>query len=397
MEPWENVYSAPQPAVVAAAPAMPNLGGLANAFDAQKQTAAQSQLLTDEQFKQINSLIDPSDNLAAAKYAQALQGNAPQLKFDTNATGIGTGIMQGLGNAVNNTLAIRNYKQQKELGQQAYGAYQADRQRQIELANQQVQAQALQRQTQVEWVKKNRPDLLGLFEIGTPEQRGAIITKEIGAEYKPIEAKAESDSKIAADQAKLNWQRERFHALTGKYPEQIFAEGNQGALTPQVQSAWKYVYDADAPKDALDFKQRFAQVGAAVEGYRGAKIDNETRGERNQAGLDSTLLSNSVQQVNLKYADALKQADKLLAEGKVEEAQKLKTNLQEGRARYDQAVQKYDQMTDGQVALFNSQMDAIGLPYKLPPKGKLSAVTKDGKVTQFYDPYTGKVTTPQGN
>lgn len=360
--------------------------GLDNSFAAQSQQAQQALDLTDAQYKLISQLQDPSTSLAYQQRAATAGANVPQMRFG------GNDFAEGLGNGINNFYAMKGYNQQQQTFKDIATQQHAYQQNMLQMAQQQIQADANRRAGG----KKELPiGLQSSYQYLSPEAQDKVladeINKRLNVSYKPIEAEAESKATIQADQAKLNWQRERFHALTGTYPEKLFAMGNQGALTPQMQSAWKYVYNSDPPKDALDFQERYAKVASSVEGAKGAAIDNQTRGQQNQAGLDSTLLDNATKQVNLKYAEALKQADMLVAQGKADEAQKLKENLDQGMLRFNQATQQYAQMTQGQISLFNSQMKAIGLPYELPDKEELKAVTKDGKVTQFYDPYTGQV------
>ena len=352
--------------------------GTGNAFDAQSQQAQQALALTDDQYKLISQLQNPQNSLAYQRQAAAAAGNVPQLRFG------GETFAEGLGNGINNYFGMRGYQQQQQGYKDIMQQQQAYQQQQANDYRTQLMAQQTRRQ---KGGQKLPTSLRDIYSALDPSAQDKLLSDTAGKQL-------DSSSIIQASQDKLNWQRERFKALTGTYPEQVFAMGNQGALTPQMQSAWKYVYEADPPKDALDFQKRYSETANTVEGAKSAVIDNQTRGQRNQANLDGSLLENSYKQVNLKYAEALKQADLLVAQGKAEEASKLKENLDGGMARFNQAMQQYEQMTPGQISLFNAQMKAIGLPYELPAKQELKAVTNKGKVTQFYDPYTGQVKVP---
>lgn len=356
--------------------------GLGDSFKAQTEGAELAKYMTDEQFKNLMAVQDPSDNLAIQRAAANSAANTPQLRFD------GNNFAEGVGNGISNFYAMKGYKQQQQAYKDIATQQQAYQQKRLGLANQQIAGQ----QREIETGNQQLPVLL---PTANPEQITALqaanrasggklftdLGTRLGQGYTDIgltdpKTQAESKAKLSAEQDKLNWQRERFTALTGVPPEKLFAMGNQGALTPQMQSAWKYVYGSDPPKDALDFKQRFAQVASAVEGARGATIDNDTRGQRNQAGLDSTLLGNQHQQIvnQLEQLKAEYEPDRLASEADARhyndtERAKKAQDAQGVLQIVDDTLKKIESgsLTDSELVAAQVRLKALGAGDALAP------------------------------
>lgn len=321
--------------------------------------------------KNFLSTSHPVDMQAAINYP-----DSPSLKFDADP-----GFSQGIGNGISNFYALKNYRSRTEM---LNNAVLEQREKEKQQRDMLAATTAANQERRTKGRDLLKPEEQSFYDVLSPDEQDKILAEHANAKTKSLTG-------IETDQAKLNWQRERFHALTGKFPEQIFAQGNQGALTPQVHSAWKYVYNAEPPKDALDFKKRFAESGSSVEGYRGAKIDNETRGPRNQAALDGQLLSNYTAGVNAKFAEKMKEIDYWRGKGEAQKAKDMEKNAGDGNLRFNQLMSIYDKLTPGEIKQYNAifKSQGVGDIFQLPEKDEntLKPVINKGKVMAWTDKY----------
>lgn len=387
--------------------------GLGNVFEAQQQQAQQAQILNDEQLKRYLDVTDPTSGLRLAQTAANAQGSYPSISNDIQAVGPADGLLKGFTRGLENRQKLNAYKHQAAAQNDIAQQYQTAQAQRKQFLDQQIAGQHQQagvigqklggrvgelypylnnagQQAALGDVLKNENAL-----IYDPKRKNALDQIEI--QNAPAKAVAAEQGNIKANQERLNDQSNRIYALTGKRPQDIFAGANTGMLTPQVQGAWRYVYGNEPPADALTTQKRVAEIGTAAEGYRGAQIENQTRGERNEASLQGQNLQNSMREVELRYADTLKQLEQQAAQGKVQEATAARQQLEQAKGLYQEAIQSYKGMSDEQIDTINAQFKSLGTPFILPKRNeqKLKAVVKDGKVQQFYDPATGKVMKPQ--
>lgn len=372
-----------------------NLGG---AFEAQKKQAAMAQLLSQDQLKQVLSTYDPTKNIALAQRTAQAQGAYPELTTQVNASGLGEGILKGLSAGVGNIQQLRAYGQnvqaQRDIQQQALQAQ--AKERELVLGN----IAAEQQRSQQAGGVLPQP-VRDIYSAMPSDARNAYLTQYgnqqlDNANIEPQQA-AKTRAEIAANQAELDDKATRFKAISGKTIGEAFAGANAGVTTPQTQNAYAYTYGKEFPADALTDRKRQAEADAAVQGVRSTAINNQTLGRRNEAGLEGSLLRNSMEKVQLKYEDTLKQLDMQAAQGKASDSNIARKNLQDAKARYDTVSAHYDELTPEQIRILNSGFKSLGTPFELPEKTpqNLRAVTKGGEVTQFYNPMTGQVVKPK--
>lgn len=368
---------------------------LGQIFAPQQQQALQSQLLQNQLIQQA-ALKGRSNPLSGIGSLYGRAPDAPQLKFDVDAQDVPTGIVGGLGNAINNFSAMRNYSQQQQQYRDIMGAYEQQAQGQRDLAVQQQQ----RRTAFGEQVPENLRDI---YNTATPEIQDKIMesvaNKEIGIGYGPTEARIKKVGDVQADFAagdeKLKQSKSRDIKLYNQdkngtqlplTPAQAAQAGIYGLPVDTVEQSAKRAIDQRAALQQLNINEPKAQTAGQA-----TALDLESKKLANQ----SAQLANTQKQVELKYTDALKQIDLLTGQNKLQEAEKLKGIVSEGRQLYDSYITSYDKLTNGQIKLFNSKMKSLGAPYELPEKEDLKAVEKNGKVTQFYRPSTGQTYKPR--
>lgn len=368
----------------------PTIGDLSGAF-APQQAMAQSGL------GQVLAGVK-DDKLAALMMRGQTQRpmappNAPKLNFDTNATGIGTGIMQGLGNAVNNSLQMRQFGQQQQ-AQQQYMQQQRDWQQQLDLALAEKQKAAdlaaAQKAANEEIALGGlTPRARATFGLMDPEGKrpflNALAQPDLGGfvgQGKGAEAKAAAPGLGEADaMQKVTAYDALMKAIESIGPLETNGVPNPPAIRAYSQLLGGKPYTSlDASNDVIDAKRN--KIGMDKDAndlaYQPQRLENQNQADQ---------LANSRAQIELKYADALKEADMILGQGKVDEAQKLKDHLTQGRKLWEDAMSKYDQMTPGQVKLFNSRMHGLEVPFSLPEKKEpvRKPLTRFGQVTGFVD------------
>jgi hypothetical protein len=326
----------------------------------------------------------PADLVAANYYP-----DAPQLKFDTNATGIGTGIMQGLGNAVNNYQTIKNYRTRTEMLNNAVLEQRQREQQQQDMLRATEEYNAERRKTGRGLLK---PEEQSFYDVLSPEEQDKILIKratgKADAAMAPDVGAADGAKKIAEHDALVEAYKQ-YGPLEVKDPKTGEMIPNPVAVRGYAELMGKSPYlTLDANKDVIQTRQANVNLKSS---------ENELQAQpgklKREAAQDELSISKS--KVELKYADALKMIDKLTGENKLEEANDLKGRLAEGRQRYDQLVGLYDSLTPGQIKLYNSQFKSMNLPYELPDK-KMTPTTYMGKVTGFTDS-SGHVYDANGN
>lgn len=354
-----------------------SFANLQNVFAPQQQmalqTAANLKALT-QNLNTANTGLRGMGTLAGA------YPDAPKLQFGVNADSVGEGIVQGLGNAVNNTLALRNYGQQTRAVKDLAAQYQQQRQAALELAQRQEQDAAAQEQNQYRTLSEQYPDLAQAYAYSDREGRKKLWGDMAATRITPITGTAEGQKQVNQGQV-IN------QAVNAMPPIELGGMPQPGAMDNVRQIR------GTAPTTSLDVTKSYLANQQADVNLQKDKNTLAAQPEQLKQQIIGAQLDNNNKMVTAKYADAKAQADLLLAQGKVDEANRLTASLDEGMKLYNDYATRYDKLTPGQIKLFNSQMKAIKAPFELPEKNvpKYQAISKDGKVQQLFDPVTGQV------
>lgn len=299
---------------------------------------------------------------------------APALKFGVDAKGIGDGVVQGLGNALNNALQMKQYGQQQDQVTQ-YNQRMQDLSQQMDLAAAQKQQQAdLAAAEEAKFVQSLPERVRPYYQQADDVGRRAMLLDLSRPGLAPGIGEADALKKISEHDALM--------AVVKQYgPLEIDGKPNPAAVRAYSELIGKSAYlSTDASKAVIDVNKANVDLKKAQNdlGAQPGQLKRQALNE--ELGL-------TIKKVEAKYAEAMALADKLTAEGKITEANDLKTRTVEGRKRYDQAVAAYDTLTPGQIKLMNSQFKSLGTPYELPEKkeNKLTPVKNKGKVTGFTD------------
>lgn len=367
---------------------------LQNVFAPQQQMALQTAANVKALTQQYNAQNAGLRGLAGS------MPDAPQLKFgvDVPSGSIAEGITQGLGNATNNFLQMRNYGQQQQAVKDMATQYQQQQAYARDLAQKQAN------ETQQRFGNASQafagidPRLQTAFDLADAANKEKLIAEYGTTSFIPYRQKIEKTGGVQADFAAGDQTVKEL----GQRSIPLYNQDAQGVakpLTPQQAAQAKtYGQEVDtveqARNRALDITSKIQTLNANAPKVATAAKANALDLAGKQLSNEQAALNVAQEKVNLKYADALKQIDVLTGKGELDKAQTAKTNLDQGRTRYDQAIAAYPTWGNGKIKLFNSQMKSLGLPYELPEKAELKATTEKGKVKEFYDAETGIVTKP---
>jgi hypothetical protein len=365
---------------------------LQTAFAPQQQMALQSAEAIKRQVALANSQNSGARGLASL-YSR--QPDAPQLKFgvDVPDHSIAEGVTQGLGNAVNNFIQMKHYGNQQRQVQDLANYYQDQQKQARDLATQQAAQQQQLENNQFNAIQQRYPDLAGAYQNSNAEGRNKLwtdlATRDVGLTYTPKEGTAEGQKQV--NEANVINQ-----AVKNAGPVELGGVPQPGQIDNirQIRGTAPTT-SLDVNKQILDNKSADLGLQSAQVGLRKDINDLGAQPQRIKQELESNSVKIAQDRVNLKHADALKQIEVLTGQGKLEEAQKAKQNLDDGQQRYQTALGLYTNMNNGQIKLFNTQMKSLGLPYELPEKENLKAATKNGNVKEFYNEETGTVYKPK--
>ncbi len=328
------------------------------------QATQQSGLLQQNALQQ-TLMGSKGDQLARMLYAPTAVPDAPRLTINTDPQSTGSGIVGGLGDALNNAMQMGQYRQAN-----------AQRQSLMDLARQRdlaAQAEAQKKaQKEAEFVSTLPEGLRSFYQQSDDIGRRAILTDLA----QPFLGAPRGQGQGAEQAAKVDTLiQKRKPTDIGGVPQPANIDYNRALLGSAPTTA------ADLNKQALEIKKAQNELGAQP-----ALLKEQLLGAH---------LENSIKAVTAKYAESKAALDKLVGEGELEKAEEMKTKLSQGEAVYNHNLTNYAQLTPGQVKLFNSQMKSNKMPFELPEKdektGELKAVTEKGKVKQFYDATTGQV------
>lgn len=312
--------------------------------------------------------------------------SAPSLQFDADP-----GFSQGVGNGISNFYALKNYRSRTEMLNNAVLEQREKEKQQQDMLAATASANQERRKTGRGLLK---PEEQSFYDVLSPDEQDKLLIKR---------ATGKADVAMAPDQGNAEAQKKlaEYDALTEAIRKigPLETRNPQGEMVPNPVAIRAYsellnktpYLTLDANKDFIGVKKANVDLKEA-ENNLGAQP-----GQLKRAALSETL-ANSKAAVDAKYAEALKLADKLTAENKLQEADDLKGRLAEGRPLYEDALNKYDTLTPGQIKLMNSKFKALSLPYELPEKkdNKMTPIKYKGKVTGFTDA-SGHVYDADGN
>jgi hypothetical protein len=354
--------------------------------DASAQQAQMSQLMTEDQYKQLMAVYDPKVNLANNTAIQNQNPDAPKLQIGVTKGDMGEMLGQGLSGGLNNYYAMKGYKQQQQAYKDISQAYQQDRQRQIDIMTQQQRAYQQQQAGQAEWIQKHRPDQAPLYQYGTPEQRADMIKREIGLGYAPAEGTAEGQKQVGKGQA-IN------AAVSGLPP----VERNGIPIPAQIDA--RRNIQGFAPTTTVDVNQGVLGNQQAAAGLQ--KTRNELSVQPTQLAQEVELnkLKIAQEQVNAQFAEQEKQ----LAIKKEQLAHKQGTlDYQKGLEeykRFDQGRMLFKQFQDSgalnatdpvKQQQIQAQLGIYGIKYNPPSSSFQTVKRKDGTIYML-DKNTGQL------
>jgi hypothetical protein len=361
----------PQPAAIQQQP----IGDLSRHFTAQQQLSDQS---TQTMLAQALGMQKGSN--LGNQFSRGLGGIRAQVpQFEqVQARGIGEGLLRAIPAGLNNAMQLGAYRREQDSQKQM-----------IDLAMQKDLAAAQQKQQMLDLGNAN---IRALYPNLAPEQLAALqaVNSVSGGEFFTEQGgnfgKQQMDLSGIVPQATAEAQ--------GKVAGlDVLGQEMQGTpLTvkgiPQQDAVNRYqqLYGT-APQTDLSIQGDVLDVATKDENLTAKKFDNRYKPVQQQQETTLNALQITQQQVKTKYAEVLAEIDRLTGEGKLEEAQQAKALADEGKALWDTLVSQYDTLTDGEIKMANSKFKALDTPFELPERNtrKLTAVSKDGSVKQFYD------------
>jgi hypothetical protein len=342
----------------------------------QLQTAANLKALT-QQYNAQNAGLRGINTLAG------LYPDAPKLQFGSTGDSLTEGLASGLGNGVNNFLAVKGYQRQNQMAQDLASQYQQQQQAARDLAQRQEQDTIAQEQNQYRTLEGVDPRLAQAYAYSDREGRKKLWGDMAATRITPLTGTAEGEKQVNQGQVINN-------AVAKLPPIELGGIPQPSAIDNVAQIRGK------APTLSLDLNKKELDNQQADVSLQKDKNSLVAQPEQLKQQIIGVQLDNNNKMVTAKYADAKAKADLLLAQGKVDEANRLTASLDDGMTLYNDYVARYNKLTPGQIKLFNSKMKAIKAPFELPEKAepKYQAISKDGKVTQLFDPVTGQVVKP---
>jgi len=352
--------------------AFPNLG---QAFDAQQEQAGLAKLLTDEQFKQIQALNDPANNLALSKQIAQAQSNRPQYQFGVSGDNAGEILSSGLGGGIKNYMSGKQYGQQVQAYQNMQKAYQQDLAKQRELVMGQIEADQTRRQG---FGKQLPQELQTIYPYLSPAQQEALQTTEVGRLYTPLKGTAEGQGQV-----------NKGKAINAGVAEVGPVETNGIPIPTKVDAV--HNIQGHAPTTTVD-------VNKAILANKGQLIQNQS--EANKLGVQPQQLQQDIEAKGLDIAVKRVQAqfaeqEKILSI-KRDQLANLKGTLEykkglEEYKRFEQGQQLFKTLQEsgalntsdpGKQSEIQAQLGIFGIKYD-PPNAKYSTIKhKDGAIYQ---------------
>lgn len=221
--------------------------------------------------------------------------NAPQVQLAVNANNIGGGVTQGLNNAVNNYLQMKDFRQRSALATEAMDAERArQEQQQMQLAEAQRQ-QVEREQKQGQLIAERQPGLSPFYDAGSSEQRGKIYDEAFGLVAGPLKAGLTERVKSQAEtQARLDELDRLKSALQ-----------NIDINTPEGQNEFRLLTNFD-PVTQADIEEQQANIQGKQLSNVQAGVDAVNAPKVAQLDLEERRLSNQktrLQNIQL-YASA---------------------------------------------------------------------------------------------
>lgn len=350
--------------------------GLSDSFNAQTEQAQQSELMTKEQLQQLQSLIDPSTNLALMSRQAQVAGDTPGLKFGFSSSNPASMLAEGIGGGINNYYAMKGHRQQQQMYQDIIAQNQRAQAEKRDLLMGQINAQARQDQDQLDYIGKTRPDLLPLARVANREQRAAMMTKEIGLGYAPAEGTAEGQKQVSKGQA--------VNTAVSQMPP---VERNGIPIPAQVDA--RHNIQGYAPTTTVD-------VNRDVIANKKSMVDLK-QGE-NQLSVQPTQLQQDIELKKLQIAQQVVEAQFAEQEKQLKIKRDQLANKQ-GSLDYKKGLEEYKRFEQGQ-RLFNqfkedgslqsndpikqaqmqAQLGLYGVKYNPPNASYQTIKRKDGSI-----------------
>lgn len=261
--------------------------GLDNVYDSQAKGAELAKYMTDEQFKNIIALQDPSTSLAYQKAAAGISN--PSLTTQVNARTVPEGIMKGISAGIGNIQEMAQANRQRQAYRDIATQQQAYQQKQLQMAQHQIQADQQRRMKGGNVISPRLRDIYNTLDAaGQNKFLADDAAKRMGVVYTPIESQAKSE----AAQLERTAKEKQFQAMAGMTLPEFMALANTQQITPQLQNIYNYTIGGTAPTDLVDYQERDAGLKSKQEGLYTQQLNNDVLPEVNKAKLDAQLLSN---------------------------------------------------------------------------------------------------------
>lgn len=244
---------------------------LGTAFQSQQDQAGLAQLLSEEQFKQIQALNDPTNNLALAKQTADARAGYPTIDNKVEAFGPADGLLKGLNQGMANRQKINAYKQQVQAYQGIQNQYQQNQAQQRELVMGQIAAHQQRDAGAQQYLQGANPGQAALYPYLDPAQRqsmlGGIGTKELNLQYAPREGTAEGLKQVNKGQAIINAVNQMPPVEVGGIPQaaQVDARHNIQGFAPTTSQDVNSQY-MDNQKKANDLHYQPGQLQDEAQG-----------------------------------------------------------------------------------------------------------------------------------
>ena len=369
---------------------------LGSAFEAQKQQSQLAQLLSEEQFKRLQALSDPQNNLALARASASAQGNYPSFDPTVQASGIGEGLIKGVAKGIAHVPEQLAYnRQRREIGLAQQYAQQAQAQ-QRELVMNQITAQQQQAQAAQQHLSQTNPQLASLYVYMSPEGRQSLLsgigTREIGLQYAPKEAVAKEIGNQQVRQAQAQ--------ELGQVPLEV-----GGIPQPNALNQYQNIYGR-APITSVDVEKGL--LGNTSQRLQNAEQANKLSVQPQQLqqdiakgalGITGATLDNQIKSVEAQFADQearLNVKRDQLANDRNSLSYKKSIDeykqYEKGKSLF-QALQESGELASSdpiKQAQIQAQLGLLGVKYNPPSSGFTTIKNKSGAI-YLLDKATGKV------
>lgn len=370
-------------------------------LDANNIFQSQKQLVSLAQQQRENALNNALTGYDAGgentlKLLNGLDGVAtPKLSFNVNARGIWDGLMQGGANALSNHYLMAGEAKNRELQQERINIARA--------LDMEERRRAKEKEDSIKALFNGNPQLINAWKAMSGDDTGQRLIMEniMAPTFGVYKGQGEANKALASQpgvtQSELNAKLQKLEQVRDLVLREtgvdLFGSGvNEGQIPANARN-WAGVFDVK-PEDRLDDMNRFLETSQNRSKAQQEAIDTQAKPTLTQQEITKNALDIKVKEADVAYASVLKQIDVLTGQNKLEEAARMKRDLETGRTLYNQAVAKYNQMTPGQVKLFNAQMKSLGLGFYLPERSENKVFKDQYGGLKIYNPDNNTVSKP---